>query len=153
MEVTAIIIAQNFVGPGGKLSVSGDISGNYDFQTGTEATWSWFVDTENNLGSFAWMPGTNVANGTFTPASDAVNSGSYNQDIDNYSYDNNALFSMAEEMTFLIAPGGTIDNAEILIDTVDVPEPGSLLLLGTSMIAISLVRRRPRSLLRQSTHF
>lgn len=144
LEITVVASGNNFTGAGGLFSLSG--SGTFFDSTGSTVNLAWYADAANILGAAnaTDLPGVKLGSYSSSPATTGFSS--YSDTTPDYSYSaNSALFSMTEIVTYFLAPGAELVSRGQGMSATDVPEPGSLLLLGTAMIGIGLARRRKKN--------
>ena len=139
LTITAIASGNNFIGPASGFSMSSDILTN--FAEGGTASWAWYSDPANTLGASATGDTPGVEVGSTTPLTTSGGQGTYGGD-DLYAFSpaggDTDLFSMTEYMSYVLPNQGVLENLGMVVD---VPEPGSLLLLGTALLGIGLARR------------
>jgi hypothetical protein len=142
--ITVTVGDTGFIGPADTVFTSG--SGTWQNAIGSSITDNWFDDPTNQQGgeTVGDTPGNLVD--TFSATALARADSFSHSEIN--SVNDAGLFSMTLQATGTLVNGGSlVSNGEVEIKTATVPEPGSLALLGATLLGFTLYRRRqcPRS--------
>jgi len=131
----------NFIGPVTSISTSG--AGTFQNAIGSTINMQWYADMLNGQGgdTFNDFPGTLLSScgKTATVAADA-----FSCNAGPIPFADLNLFSMTQGFTMNLAGGGSLINRgqTMLADIQPVPEPATMLLLGTGLLAAVRVRRK-----------
>jgi hypothetical protein len=143
--IQAVLSGMNFPGPANASQLSA--SGQWSATPGSSVTAKWFNDPANGLGatSFNDTPGNQIGGTYVSPAAtpDPLSSYSFTSPIFPLGAPDLGLFSMTEQWTYVLAASGSLDSrgqTEIAFDVI--PEPASMMLLGTAMAGLGIVARR-----------
>lgn len=140
LPITIAISATDFNGPVSSFSASG--SGTVQLGVGSTAVFEFYGDAANGQGADDPFdrPGTLLAADTF------LATGTTYAFSENYTgaFSAPGPFSFTLWASGTLAAGGSLINRGQTIVAQRVPEPGSLLLLGGSLIALGLFARKRR---------
>lgn len=144
IPVTVTVSDNNFIGPVTQFSTAG--SGVWQNAIGSNIVLNWYNDPANAQGADTAGDTPGALIDTFTSTA-LVAADSFSHNGAGVVSDG-ALFSMTEQATGTLTAGATLLNrgqTEIKSTTTVIPEPGSLALLGASLLGMAAFLRRRHS--------
>ena len=142
VPITLAVGGIDFVGPVDAIFSSG--AGTFQSAVGSSITLNFYADTANTQG--ADTPGDTPGSllHTFADTATSPANSFATSSVDAFVDPN--LYSMTLWTDGVLTAGGTLLNrGQTMIETTAVPEPGSLLLLGTGLLGLGWFLRRRRS--------
>ncbi|HET6926033.1 MAG TPA: PEP-CTERM sorting domain-containing protein [Hyphomicrobiaceae bacterium] len=139
VPITVTVGATGYQPPATLAEVTG--SGTFTTAQGSDITYTWFDDPTNQQGADTAgdTPGTQTGTFTLNPVTLAVQSFSTDQFT---TVNDQTVYSMTINASGNLVNGGSLLNRGQAEIKSNVPEPGTLTILGAALLGLGLVRRR-----------